>query len=71
MFDWSVCRGRDLAQTIQHLENFIEYENYDSENTDQSKLRYIPSMTWLFISNSSSIICSRCRRFWHATFKIA
>jgi len=45
-------RGRDLADTIQHLENFIEYENYDSENTDQSKLRYVPNMTWWFIIHS-------------------
>ena len=46
-FDWELsrwlCRGRDLTETIQHLENFIEYENYDAENTDQSKLRYVLS----------------------------
>ena len=38
-----LCRGRDLAETIQHLENFIEYENYDPEIADQSKLRYVPT----------------------------
>jgi len=44
LFDLFSCyRGRKLAETIQHLENFIEYENYDPDNADQSKLRYVLS----------------------------
>jgi hypothetical protein len=32
-------QGRDLAETIQHIENFIEFENYDPEISDRTKLR--------------------------------
>ena len=37
------CRGRDLLETVQHVENFIEFENYDPEIPDSDKLMCVYS----------------------------
>jgi len=67
VIDWLLCRGRDLEETIQHLENFIEYENYDPENTDQSKLRFVPKSAHLSVYILYCLwTCSHCMycRLW-------
>ena len=34
--------GRDLPETIGHMENLIHYENYDPEQNDTGTLVYEP-----------------------------